>query len=343
MRARTNSGQALVAGIFWIVGIVVCFSPFLRPRQSADPEGDDPGRLVSEVDIPFTEDVATFDADFNLGLGDAIAEASEAWLGRDSDALRESGLFELERLEPGERVYNRHCVGCHGSTGDGAGPAARHLSPRPRNFRKGIFKFTSTPSGTPPQRRDIFQTVTRGLAGSSMPEFRLVNEESRWDVVEYVRYITLRGLFEQTMLDWAWEEEELPDPAEVADVVLGRWSAKKVRSVYPPVPEIDATPETIARGKELFQSTSGANCAACHGQLGRGDGPTSGDYNDDWGYPLRPRDLAKGVFRAGQEPADLYRSIATGINGTPMPSYAGSIEPEDIWSMVHFIQSLSEQ
>ncbi len=342
-RRRANRGQALTAGIFWIVGIVVFFSPFLRPQQSADPEGDDPGRKVSEIDIPFAEDVGYFEEDFELELGDAIEAASEEWFGIGSDKLRESGLFELARLEPGKHTYAQHCQGCHGSTGDGAGPAARHLKPRPRNFRKGLFKFTSTPSGVPPQRRDLFQTVTRGLAGSSMPEFRLLSEERRWDVVEYVRYITIRGLFEQTMLDWAWEEEELPDPEEVAEVVLGRWSADNVKPVYPPIAEIARTPETVARGMELFQSTSGANCAACHGQYGAGDGPTAGDYDDDWGYPLRPRNLAKGVFRAGAEPADLYRSIATGINGTPMPSYSGSIAPEDIWSLVHFIQSLSEQ
>ncbi len=332
-----------MAGIFWVAGIVIFFTPFLRPQQAPDPEGNDPGRAVSEIDIPFEEDVGYFEEDFDEPLGEAIAAASEEWFGLESDKLRECGLFEIERIEAGRRAYDLYCAGCHGSTGDGAGPAARHLGPRPRNFRKGVFKFTSTPSGVPPQRRDLFQTITRGLAGSSMPEFRLLSEERRWDIVEYVRYIAIRGFFEQTMLDWAWEEEEIPDPEEVAEVVLGRWSPDNVKSVYPPIAEIPRTAESVARGKELFQSASGANCAACHGQYGRGDGPTANDYNDDWGYPLRPRNLAAGVFRAGSEPADLYRSIATGINGTPMPSYAGSIEPEDIWSLVHFIQSLSEE
>ena len=52
--------------------------------------------------------------------------------------------------------------------------------------------------------------------------------------------------------------------------------------------------------------------------------------------------LTSGVFRAGSESADLYRSISTGVNGTPMPAYASTFEPEDIWAMVHFIQSLGE-
>ena len=100
------------------------------------------------------------------------------------------------------------------------------------------------------------------------------------------------------------------------------------------------TAETIARGEELFVSVTGANCAACHGPGGKGDGPAAYDFKDEWGYPVKPRDLTRGVFRAGSEAADLYRSIATGITGTPMPSYASSIEPEDIWSLVHFIQNL---
>ena len=98
--------------------------------------------------------------------------------------------------------------------------------------------------------------------------------------------------------------------------------------------------DTIARGRELYLDATGANCSACHGEGGRGDGPSARAFLDHWGYPLVPRDLTSGVYRAGSTRAALYGSIATGINGTPMPSFAGSIAPEDIWAMVHFIESL---
>ena len=95
----------------------------------------------------------------------------------------------------------------------------------------------------------------------------------------------------------------------------------------------------------LLSSTTGemgAACVSCHGPEGRGDGPNADAYEDDWGYPIRPRDLTAGVFRAGSEGADLYRTIAVGITGTPMSSFAGALEPEEIWDLVHFVQSLPE-
>lgn len=340
--AAARRGSALHAGLFWLVGLLLLGAPFLGQRDRPDPEGDDPGRLVSETDIPFDEDVADFEDEFSLPLGDRIAEESEARLALDSPVLLATGLVRVERVPAGRRAFERHCIGCHGSIGDGGGPGAAHLKPRPRNFRKGVFKFTSTESGARPRREDLFQTVTRGLAGSSMPSFRLLPEETRWDLVEYVRYLALRGEFEQTMLDWAWTDEELPDAGEVFETVLDRWSEHKTRAVYPPIPETPNDAESVARGRALFLDTSKAGCVNCHGPTGVGDGPSAGDFHDFWGYPIRPRDLTSGLFRAGGSSADLYRSISTGINGTPMTSFS-IFEPEQIWDLVHFVQSLNAQ
>ena len=333
-------GNALVALLFWIGGAVLLFAPFLRPRAGLDPEGDDPGRELSETDIPFDQDLQFFQEDYALDLAGAVEAASQKWFGEESDRLRQGGLIKTERLHAGKVAYDRYCVGCHSSTGDGAGPGARYLNPRPRNFRKGMFKFTSTQSGGVPLRKDLFSTITRGLSGSSMPDFRMLSEERRWDLVEYVRYLSVRGSFEQLMVDIAWQEEELPDADSTAEIVYDRWSDEASTAVYPPTSDPGTSPESVARGRELFQDSAGANCAGCHGEGGRGDGPAATDFTDGWGYPIQPRDLTSGVFRAGAEPADLYRSISTGVNGTPMPAYASTFETEDIWAMVHFIQSL---
>ena len=340
-RETRRVGQAAVSLLFWALGLAVMFGPFLRDRDAADSEGNDPGRLVSETDRPFGEQLEEFDAEFDADLTGALAVAEELYLSEGSEMLE--GLIDFSRLESGERAYEMHCTGCHGSTADGAGPAARHLDPRPRAIAKGVFKFTSTATGEPPLREDLFQTLTRGLAGSSMPDFRLLSSELRWDMVEYVRYIAMRGAFRRLVLEIAQDDEEVPDEEdmlEYAEIVLEAWSPQYLKPVFPPITEPEYDEDSVERGREVFTDTSGANCSSCHGVTGIGDGPSSGDFRDDWGYPIVPRDLTTGVFRAGNSSADIYRSIMTGINGTPMPSYGSSIPPEDIWALVHYIQSL---
>jgi len=54
------------------------------------------------------------------------------------------------------RVYEVNCAACHGVESDGNGPAARMFVTRPRDFRSGIFKFRSTPSGSLPTDEDLF-------------------------------------------------------------------------------------------------------------------------------------------------------------------------------------------
>ncbi len=327
--------------LFWLVGFALLFGPFLRSPDAPDPEGNDPGRLVSEIDFEFTQSLENFEEDYELELGAPLAEAAEAWFGPESALARDPEFLNFARVRAGERAYAMHCVGCHGAIGDGAGPAARHLYPRPRNFRRGVFKFTSTPSGARPLREDVFQTITRGLSGSSMPDFRLVSEERRWDMVEYVRYVAMRGEFEEMALEFAWEDEEIPDLDELAEIVIERWHPDELRAVPPAIAETPNDSASITRGRELYNDTTTANCAACHGESGVGDGPSAADFKDGWGYPIVPRDLTTGVFRAGSRPADLYRSIATGVNGTPMPSFESSMTGEEIWDLVHYVQSMA--
>lgn len=340
--ARSKRGSAPVSAVLWLFGIAVIALPFLRTRDDIGSYDGDFGR-TSEKDIPFDEDVAEYEKEHGAGLAAALHASSEEYFGLESPWLRDTGAVDFFRIPSGRLNYEIHCVGCHAANGDGGGPAARYLDPRPRNFRKGLFKFTSTDAASRPQRRDLFQTITRGLAGSAMPEFRLVNEEKRWDLVEYVRWLSMKGEFEQMMLDDAYENEELPDAKEIADIVIRRWHPARLRSIYPGIAETAFDAESIERGRSLFNDSNKGSCFTCHGPQGRGDGPTAGEYLDDWGYPIRPRDLTSGTFRAGSEGADLYRTIAAGIKGTPMGSFDGALAPAEIWDLVHFIRSLSEK
>jgi mono/diheme cytochrome c family protein len=347
-------GRAALALAFWASGLALMGLPFLRARAATqwnEPTGDeedwtvlDPGRNP-ELDIPFAVDVRNFDRELAGQLEGSLEELIEREVehryGIASASLQESSLIELRRLPHGRNQYLSECAGCHGRQGDGGGPAARQLAPRPRNFWKGMYKFRSTGSGQRPTRRDLYGTIQRGLAGSAMPEFKLMSEERLWDIVEYVRWLAIRGEFRQKMIDIAWDDEELPDPDEVAEIVEEAWNPRNLRPVFPATTEPPFTPESVARGHAVFLDRQTAQCFQCHGDTGKGDGPNAEMFTDDWGYPIRPRDFTLGVFRAGEESRDLYQTIYTGIGGTPMGSYEGVIESEDMWHVVHFIQSLA--
>src|SRR5580765_1585133 len=90
----------------------------------------------------------------------------------------------------GQNLYQQHCAACHGVKGEGDGPAAVWLYPKPRRFTSGLFKIKSTPAGFLPTDEDLFQTVTRGMPGSSMPSFTYLNEQERRDVVQFVKTLT---------------------------------------------------------------------------------------------------------------------------------------------------------
>ena len=130
----------------------------------------------------------------------------------------------------GSTVYRERCAVCHGADGRGDGPAAGVLSPRPRDFTTGRFKFRSTPTGSLPTLDDVVATTARGLRGTSMPGFAAV---------------------------LAAEEIEA-----VAQHVLTLAPATVSRAAALTVP-----PAARGDGAALFAR---AGCAECHGVDGRG-------------------------------------------------------------------------
>src|SRR5690606_33485570 len=157
-------------------------------------------------------------------------------------------------LQHGAEVYAQRCQACHGVTGDGNGPAAEYLVPRPRDYRRGIFKFTSTPYGSRPRREDLMRTIDRGVTGTSMPSFRLLPKKDREAVLDYVLALTHRGELEELLVAQAENEGELPDDMveELVTAVQDRWtmaaeSEVDAASKMPPITE-----ETIALGAQIF-------------------------------------------------------------------------------------------
>lgn len=118
-------------------------------------------------------------------------------------------------LQQGRSVYMKNCMHCHGVSGDGAGPTAQFINPRPRDYRLGVFKFTSTLSAEKVRRDDLHRVVKYGIPGTYMPSFLLLGEEETKSVVEYIRWLAVRGEFEKRT------DDDLGDFTEdsVADTV----------------------------------------------------------------------------------------------------------------------------
>ncbi len=118
-------------------------------------------------------------------------------------------------LQKGRTVYMKNCMHCHGVSGDGSGSTAQFLNPRPRDYRLGVFKFTSTLSAEKVSRDDLHRVVKYGIPGTYMPSFLLLGDEETKSVVEYVRWLAVRGEFEKRT------DDDLGDFTEdaVADTV----------------------------------------------------------------------------------------------------------------------------
>jgi cytochrome c oxidase cbb3-type subunit I/II len=212
------------------------------------------------------------------------------------------------QVERGRVVYARRCAGCHGATGDGNGPMATFLDPRPRNFTLGSFKFRTTPSGSLPTDGDLYRTLTRGVRWTAMPTWHELPEKDRISAIAYLKTFSSR-----------WKEDK-PEPG----VVIGE----------PPKP----TPELLARGKQMYAK---AKCWECHGEGGQGDGPSAGQLRDDSKFPIRPTDFTRGQFKGGGDVRDLYRTMTTGLDGTPMPSFADAMTDDERWAISYHVLSLS--
>jgi mono/diheme cytochrome c family protein len=259
-----------------------------------------------------------------------------------SPRLLGSPAVSRAHLRQGAALYSRHCVPCHGVTGDGDGVVASYMVPRPRDYRRGIFKFTSTTYGSKPLREDLIRTVRRGIRGTSMPSFGLLAPGDLEALVDYVLVLTHRGELEGEMAEEALVSDSI-EPQRVKEMiatVLDRWALARAKVVYPTTPMPEFTPAVLEQGKKAFLTLT---CHQCHGEDGRGQMPTNIGM-DAWGNPTKAADLTSGMLRGGTEPLDLFRHIDAGINGTPMPSHHDMLqkEPERIWHLVGYVLQIAD-
>jgi cytochrome c oxidase cbb3-type subunit I/II len=219
----------------------------------------------------------------------------------------------------GKEVYERRCIGCHGVKGDGNGVAATFLfNQRPRNFNLGVFKFRVTQKPVPTDG-DLLRTITRGVRGTAMPAWYELPLNDRIAVIEYIKY--------ELAVDRS-------DPTKPYAYFVEEPAGAPLAAGAPPAP----TTELVNHGKDVWQS---AKCWECHGHTGKGDGEKAAGLKDDFGFPIRPADLTSGQFKSGPAVEDIFRTMSTGLSGTPMPSYRDSLAESDRWALAYYILSLS--
>lgn len=200
----------------------------------------------------------------------------------------------------GRQVYQASCAICHGERGDGRGHAAHHFRSAPRDLTAGRFKVRSTPSGQPPTDDDLRRTIVQGLPGTGMVPQDHLSPAEVEAVVAYVKSLSPRFAG--------------PAPAPL-----------------PVVPGPPGTPEAVARGRRVYER---GECAECHGPEGRGDGPSARDLK------VKPADLTRRPFKAGSTAGDIMRTLLTGMDGTPMPSYHLVLDDHELWDLAHYVASL---
>jgi mono/diheme cytochrome c family protein len=222
----------------------------------------------------------------------------------------------LAQTPRGKAVYQNWCAGCHGDTGAGDGPGAAEMLPRPRDFTRGVYKIRTTASGEIPTDDDLMRVIADGMPGTAMPAWNAkLSEQERRDLVAYLK--SFSSFFAGT---------------QAKALSLGK--------------EPGGGDQALADGKATFTKLE---CAKCHGLAGRGDGKSAPTLKDDWGHPIHAADLTEGwKFRGGADVPSIYARLRTGLDGTPMPSFADAIDQklitdEQLWHVAAYVQSLSPE
>ena len=286
-----------------------------------------------------------------IELGDSSFEVT-------NQKLHTELKLDRKTLTEGSALFRRHCLHCHGLTGDGHGPTGLWLNPQPRDYRQGAFKFTSSgqiEGERKPRREDLRRVLTSGIDGTSMPSFQLLKPEEIDALISYVIHLSIRGEAEMEAVK-ALIREKLQPPEEgttlppvyertraAANVAAERWLAAQAAEIKPiKVPEYKNEQERLAAAKRGYEYFIRADqCAQCHANIGR----DSDLRYDTWGTVVKPRNFLLNTFRGGRRPIDLYWRMYAGIKGSGMPPLVANpgeqAEKEPIiWDLIAFLQTV---
>ncbi len=299
--------------------------------------------------------------------GTGLSENDRLQLQQLEHSLTNQLMHNPEQCQEGGRLYRRHCLQCHGMEGDGRGPTGSWIFPHPRDFRSGFFKYVSSQNHPGrPLINDLQRTLKRGIPGTSMPSFALLDDHSRDAIISFVIYLSIRGEVERAvMLNYLQEEDSENTELSANEIertlkkIVLRWlevqdhGALKVPDplLENQVNENGSGPginsssnensakseikfaNEIERGYRLFMSAG--SCSQCHTNFGR-----DALYRfDAWGSLVKPLDLTQKERHGGDFAADIYYRLKNGIFPSQMPSLT-NFSDADIIDLVRFVQAI---
>ncbi len=283
----------------------------------------------------------------NRFLKDALGTPAAPTISGDSEASAAAERLGLtaDKLTEGGKLFRKHCQQCHNLAGDGRGPAG-HVTPFPRDFRRGEFKFVSTGTGKP-RHSDILRTLAEGLKGTAMPSFSLIPEEQRDLLARYATYLSIRGQVEFRTLEAALGGSEIGDAGAFAATQLRAILADWEKAENAPQPTGISTPPddgepgkseahaaAVRRGYQLFTAKVENSCITCHGDFGRK--PVL--RYDVWGTVAKPADFTATTLKGGTQPEDVFARIRGGIPAVGMPAHP-ELTDRQVWDLVRFVRS----
>jgi mono/diheme cytochrome c family protein len=238
--------------------------------------------------------------------------------------------ISVAALQHGRDVYTQYCRSCHGDDGDGKGTAAAGLQTPPRDLRLGVYKFGAVPAGQLPTDADFARIIRGGLHGTAMQAWDVPVAELD-DLIQFVKAFSPR-----------WKTETAGEPVVASpDPWAGREADAVARGtrVYHGLaqcavachPAYATKPEIVASAKELTKMDV---------REFREDPYDPVAKDSDYGMKIVPPDFTFNPLRSGETPGDIYRTIASGIGGTAMPTWKNVLPEEDLWAMAHYVRSL---
>jgi high-affinity iron transporter len=159
----------------------------------------------------------------------------------------------------------------------------------------------------------------RVVAPAEVAEARLFLQESRRSAALLPAGSSAVSVREIDNLIHMVDRAAAPDSV---DIQVRQLATSLVKRFGVALDELPAQAPSLAQGASVYR----ANCAGCHGNGGRGDGPLAG------GLEPKPANLTDAAALRDQSPLDYYRRISIGVVGTAMPAFESRLPAEDRWA-----------